>query len=133
MYLSFVEASSVPLSSSVFSPSVVVVAVPLHHFLTVSQIPPATAAAVPVAPPNNEPTAKYLEKLTPNVFKKLKDVLSFNVATTVGSKFIKYCDARLKDIGVDQVLQCVPAQNDWGKILERIGDHQLEIIYSRRL
>lgn len=50
-----------------------------------------------------------------------------------GLPFLKHCDQELQELGVELVHHCVPASNDWGKILERIGYKKLESIYTRRL
>lgn len=50
-----------------------------------------------------------------------------------GIPFLRYCETELKGIGVDTIHQCVPQSNDWGKLLERMGYHKLETIYTRSL
>lgn len=50
-----------------------------------------------------------------------------------GISFLKYCEQRLKEAGVEYIHQCVPAQNDWSKLLTRMGYDKLETIYTRRL
>lgn len=50
-----------------------------------------------------------------------------------GLKLIRFCDIMLKEIGVDTVIHSVPVQNDWGKVLTKMGYSPLETNYSRRL
>jgi len=51
----------------------------------------------------------------------------------IGTKFIEYMDSCFKEMGCTHVLQCVPIKNDFGVLLERIGYHKLETVYSRSL
>lgn len=51
----------------------------------------------------------------------------------IGTQFVEYCDSVFKEMGVTHVLHSVPAQNDWSILLERIGYHKLETVYSRRI
>lgn len=51
----------------------------------------------------------------------------------IGLSFLKYCEAELRKEGVSEVLQCVPASNDWSKVLEYKGYKKLETIYTRKL
>ena len=50
-----------------------------------------------------------------------------------GRSFIKFCDEKLKDIGVEFVHQCVSSHFDWSLVLEKIGYKKLETIYTRNL
>lgn len=49
----------------------------------------------------------------------------------IGLSFIKYCDQELKKLGVSHILHCVPASNDWSKVLEYLGYDKLETVYTR--
>ncbi len=51
----------------------------------------------------------------------------------VGAKFIKWCDERLKEEGVQAVYQHVKAVHDFGPMLERMGYEKVDIIYGKRL
>lgn len=50
-----------------------------------------------------------------------------------GTEFIKYCDECFTQMECSHVLHSVPASNDWSPLLERLGYHKLETIYSRSL
>ena len=50
-----------------------------------------------------------------------------------GIPFLRYCEDELKKSGVDTIHQCVPQLNDWSLLLERMGYHKLETIYTRKL
>ena len=50
-----------------------------------------------------------------------------------GITFLKYCNSKLKELGVNTVHHSVPKMNDWGKVLERIGFRELETVYIKEL
>ncbi len=50
-----------------------------------------------------------------------------------GYRFIRYCDEKLKDEGVQVVYQHVKSKHDFGRVLERLGYELQDLIYSRRL
>lgn len=50
-----------------------------------------------------------------------------------GLTFLRYCEERLKEEGVNVIHQCVPSCNDWGKVLEFKGYKKLETIYVKEL
>lgn len=47
--------------------------------------------------------------------------------------FLTFCDSELKELGVKVIHQCVPAQNDFSKMLKRLDYKELETIYIRRM
>lgn len=51
----------------------------------------------------------------------------------LGSRFINWCDDRLRDEGAQAVYQHVKVAHDFGKLLERLGYEPVDIIYARRL
>jgi hypothetical protein len=51
----------------------------------------------------------------------------------IGTKFIKYCEDRLRDNAINFIHQAVPAMNDWSIILERAGYRKLETAYTKEL
>lgn len=50
-----------------------------------------------------------------------------------GRKFIKWCDERLKELGVQVVYQHIKHAHDWSPILEKMGYEKQDIILSKRL
>lgn len=50
-----------------------------------------------------------------------------------GLSFLTYCELELKKLGVQIIHQCVPASNDWSKVLLRKGYQELETIYIKEL
>lgn len=50
-----------------------------------------------------------------------------------GTKFIKWCDNRLRDIGVQVVCHHIKLAHDWSKILEKMGYEKQDIILTKRL
>lgn len=51
----------------------------------------------------------------------------------LGRRFIEYCDSELKKVGVEYVHQCVPATNDWSRLLENLNYKKLETVYLKEL
>lgn len=51
----------------------------------------------------------------------------------MGGRFIKYCDGRLKDLGVQVVYQHVKDAHDFGPMLIRFGYDKIETVYGKRL
>ena len=50
-----------------------------------------------------------------------------------GLTFLRYCEEKLKEEGVNILHQCVPECNDWGKVLEFKGYKKLETIYVKEI
>ena len=50
-----------------------------------------------------------------------------------GGEFIEYCDSQLREEGVQLVLHHVKVAHDWGSLLEKMGYHWTEKVYSKRL
>ena len=50
-----------------------------------------------------------------------------------GYRFVRYCDGKLKDDGIQVVYQHVKSRHDFGHLLERLGYELQDVIYSRRL
>ena len=48
-------------------------------------------------------------------------------------RFIAYCDSKLREAGVNVVIQHCPTRNDWSPVLKRLGYEALETSYFRRL
>lgn len=51
----------------------------------------------------------------------------------IGYHFMKYCDAMLKELGVNCIWRQASVKFDIGKIYERMGYHLIEKTYLRRL
>lgn len=51
----------------------------------------------------------------------------------VGARFIKWCDDRLREAGVQAVYHHVKMANNFGPILERMGYKMVDMIYAKRL
>ena len=51
----------------------------------------------------------------------------------IGSKFIAWCDERLKEEGVQAVYHHVKQEHNFGPLLERMGYQLVDLIYARRL
>jgi hypothetical protein len=50
-----------------------------------------------------------------------------------GRSFIDWCDAELRDIGVQKVYHHVKAKHNFGPMLETLGYELADLIYARRL
>ena len=50
-----------------------------------------------------------------------------------GFRFISWCDAQLKNLGVQVVYHHVKSKNDYGVLLKRLGYDIMNIEYSKRL
>lgn len=50
-----------------------------------------------------------------------------------GGRFILWCDAELKKMGVQMTIQHIKADHNFGKMLERFGYELMDLIYARRL
>ena len=50
-----------------------------------------------------------------------------------GLSFIKWCDKKLQDVGIQVVYQHMKAQHSFGLMLERIGYELVDLIYAKRL
>lgn len=50
-----------------------------------------------------------------------------------GMIFIMWCDARLKEMGVQLTIQHIKAAHNFGHMLERMGYELMDLIYTRRL
>ncbi len=51
----------------------------------------------------------------------------------IGARFIPWCDAKLKEEGVQVVYHHVKDEHNFGPLLERIGYKLIDHIYGRRL
>lgn len=50
-----------------------------------------------------------------------------------GAKFIKWCDAQLKMVGVQAVYHHTKKEQNFGPMLERMGYELVDLVYARRL
>jgi len=51
----------------------------------------------------------------------------------IGYRFIKWCDERLKELGVDVVYSHVNSEHNFGRMLERQGYQLIDYVYAKRL
>lgn len=49
-----------------------------------------------------------------------------------GGIFIKWCDERLKELGVQLIIQHIKAAHNFGKMLERFGYELMDLIFVKK-